>query len=647
MCGFAGFLGGLGDGKRGDRAELAAAARSMAQTLYHRGPDDEGVWTDPDHGLAFAFRRLAIIDLTPAGHQPMISADGSKTMVFNGEIYNAEELRQRLEPMDWRGHSDTEVLIEALNRWGVETTLARVDGMFALALWDAKTKTLTLARDRFGEKPLYWGRSNGVLLFGSELKALRRHPQFDATLDPSAIQAYLRWNWFPDPLTPFAAVRTVPPGHYLTIPADGGSGGERLTQYWSARAIATLAIPFTGSFGDAVDRVGDLLAKSVRRRLVSDVPVAVFLSGGIDSSLLGAFAAQAHPGLKSYSIAFDDAYLDESPFAAEAARHLGLDHQALPVRESDVLALVPGIAALLDAPLGDSAALPLALLAKLAGREVRVALSGDGADELFGGYGTQVTVADDWNRIQSIPGRKTLGRLLAMIPPAGLNKLARALGRAVGRKRQSLPGHRLAKEAQLLQAASPAAVAGIHRGLWRGLPPAVAGAHPVPTPWDDAYSLEDALAEAMLSDVTTYLPCDLCVKTDRATMAASLESRLPFLEPDLAALAWSLPSAFKIDRSGGKLTSKAVLRALAAKHIPASLVNRPKHGLEVPSGQWLRGALKDWAGDLLSPARLKAQGLIDPAPVELAWNDHQSGGKGWGNELWGLAVLQAWLDAPP
>lgn len=636
MCGFAGFLGW-----RRDPGELVATAQSMAQTLIHRGPDDDGVWADAENGLALAFRRLSIIDLSPAGHQPMPSADGSKVLVFNGEIYNAEELRERLEPVAWRGHSDTEVLVEAFNRWGVETTLARADGMFALALWDAKAKTLTLARDRFGEKPLYWGRSNGVVLFGSELKALRRHPQFDATLDPSAIGAYLRWNWFPDPLTPFAAIKSIPPGHFLTI-ADQE---QRLTQYWSARAIATLAIPFAGSFDDAVERVETLLAKSVQRRLVSDVPVAVFLSGGIDSSLLGALAARVHPGLKSYAIAFDDSYSDESPYAEQAARHLGLDHQSLKVSETDVLALVPGIAGLLDAPLGDSAALPLALLSKMAAKEVRVALSGDGADELFGGYGTHVSVADDWDKIQTIPFRHALGRMLGRLPAQNLDSLARSLGKMVGRKRQSLPGHRVAKQAQLLQADSPAGVAGIHRGMWRGLPPVVAGAMPIATPWNEPYTLEDALSEAMLTDVVTYLPDNLCVKTDRATMAASLEARLPFLEPDLAAFAWSLPSPFKIDRTEGKLTSKAVLRALAAKHIPSSLVNRPKHGLEVPSGQWLRGALKDWAGDLLSPQRLKAQGLIDPAPVALAWNDHQSGGKGWGNELWGLAVLQAWLDA--
>ena len=611
----------------------------MGQTLLHRGPDDSGVWADETHGVGLAFRRLAIIDLSPAGHQPMQSHDGSMVLVFNGEIYNAPEIRAKLPGVSWRGHSDTEILLEALGRWGLKKTLSRVDGMFAFALWNKKTAALTLARDRFGEKPLYWGWCQDALVFGSELKALGRHPDFDRTLDPTAIAQYIRWNWFPAPSTPFANIRSLMPGQVLELDQ---TGAERVWAYWDPKDAAAAVRPFQGSFAEAAEAVERVLAQSVEWRLRADVPVALFLSGGVDSSLIAALAAPSQPDLKSYSIAFDNAYLDESPYAAQVARYFSLDFHPLRVTEQDALTLVPRLPALLDIPLGDSAAIPLALISQLAGAAVRVVLSGDGADELFGGYGTHRAVAADWQAMSAIPKRRALGRLLACVPPGPLDAVASGLGAMMGRRRRSLPGHRLAKLAQMLQAASPAVMTGIHRGLWRGLPPAVVGARSeTPAAWQTPFTLTDAASEAMLADVATYLPDDLCVKTDRATMAASLEARLPFLNRDLATLAWSLPLEYKI--ADGQ--TKAVLRSILSRHLPAELVNRPKHGLEVPSGQWLRGALKDWAGDLLSPDRLKAQGLIDPAPVAQAWRLHQTGGKGWGNELWGMVMLQAWLDA--
>ena len=641
MCGLAGFARW-----RQDSDTLAATAAEMAQAIYHRGPDDHGIWTDPAHGLALAFRRLSIIDLSPAGHQPMRSHSGRHMLAFNGEIYNAPELKLRLDGIPWHGHSDTEVLLEALERWGVERTLAEADGMFALALLDTQTGTLTLARDRFGEKPLYWGWCNGVFLFGSEVKALRRHPAFDTTLDPSAIAQYLRWNWFPAPSTPFAAIRALPPGHVLTLDAHAGPGAEIVVPHWQARLTAATQTTFEGSFAEAQDAVHAALSRSVERRLRADVPLALFLSGGVDSTLLAVLASQLHPDLKSYGIAFDDAYHDESAYAKQAAQVLGLHHREMRMTEADALSMVPSLPGLLDLPLGDSAAIPLALISRLAAQQVRVVLSGDGADELFGGYGTHRAVAADWQSISGIPGRRVLSGLLSAIPPEPLDRWGRTAGDWLGRKRRSLPGHRLAKTAALLGAASPSVVAGIHRGLWRGLPPQVTGAqNRWPDAWNQPFQLADAASEAMLCDVMTYLPDDLCTKTDRATMAASLEARLPFLEPELAQLAWSLPLEYKIGtRPDGSVSTKHVLRALLLRHFPEDFVHRPKHGLEVPTGTWLRGALKDWAGDLLSPARLKAQGLIEPTAVALAWEDHQSRGKGWGNELWGLAMLQAWLD---
>jgi len=636
MCGLAGFVRW-----RRSKDELSAIAAAMGESLLHRGPDDAGIWVDESQGLGLSFRRLSIIDLSPAGHQPMVSHDGAMVMVFNGEIYNAPEIRDQLGDVSWHGHSDTEILLEALLRWGTEKTLAHLDGMFAFALWERATGKLTLARDRFGEKPLYWGWCNGAFVFGSELKALCQHPAFDGTLDPNAIAQYLRWNWFPAPSTPFAAIRSLMPGQVLELQA---TGTEKLWTYWDARQVATHVSPFTGTFEEATEAVDRALTMSVSRRLRADVPVALFLSGGVDSSLIAALAAPTKSDLKSYSIAFDDAYLDESPYAAAVARYFSLDLHQLRVTDADALSMVPRLSTLLDIPLGDSAAIPLALLSQLASSSVRVALSGDGADELFGGYKTHQSVAHDWDSLSGIPGRQVWGEILGSIPPGPLDALAENFGLMSGRKRRSLPGHRLAKLSQMLKAVSPAAISGIHRGLWRGLPPKVTGARTIiPNAWTAPFTLSDASSEAMLADVQTYLPDDLCVKTDRATMAASLEARLPFLNRELAELAWSLPLSYKIAPD----QNKAVLRALLSRNLPADLVHRPKHGLEVPSGHWLRGALKDWAGDLLSPTRLKSQGLIDPVPVTQAWNMHQSGAKGWGNELWGMVMLQAWLDAKP
>jgi len=632
MCGIAGFVRWPGPAP-----ELEAAAGTMAAALVHRGPDDGGVWADPAAGVAFAFRRLSIIDLSPAGHQPMVSACGRFTLVFNGEIYNAEDLRAALGPLTWRGHSDTEVLLEALARWGIDATLERLDGMFAFALWDAGERSLTLARDRFGEKPLYWGWCGGALAFASELGALARHPAFDRTLDPDALAAYLRWGWIPQPFSPYRAIRALPPGCRLDLAA---AGGERVRPYWSARAVATAAPPFAGDFDEATRQVEAMLAASVARRLRADVPVAVFLSGGIDSSLLASLAVETAPGLKSFTIAFAASCLDESRHAARVAAILGLDHNELPVGEDEALALVPSLAGLLDAPLGDPAALPVALLARLAGRQVRVALSGDGADELFGGYATHPAVAADWRRMSALPMRGAMAALLGLVPTAPLDAAAGALGALVGRRRRSLPGHRLAKLVRALAAPAPAALSGLHRGMWRGLPPRVTGAAGMPTRFDDAFTLADAESEAMLTDVLTYLPDDLCVKTDRTTMAASLEARLPFLDHRLAALAWSLPTGYKLGADGGK----RVLRAILARRLPPDLAQRPKQGLEVPVGQWIKGRLRDWAGDLLSPARLAAQGLVDPAPVAAAWADHQSGRKDWSGELWAVLMLQSWIE---
>jgi asparagine synthase (glutamine-hydrolysing) len=627
VCGFAGFLSTPAEAGR-----AAALAAAMADAILHRGPDDAGVWTDDEAGVALAFRRLAILDLSAAGHQPMVSHDGRHVLVFNGEIYNAEELRPRLGGVAWRGHSDTEVLLEAIARWGIERTLAALDGMFAFALWDRQRHTLTLARDRLGEKPLYYGRCGDTFLFGSELKALQRHPDFEPGLDRAALALYLRWGWYPQPYSPYGAIRVLPAGSFLTVAAGVPS---EPAAYWDARNRAA-AEPFAGGFDDAVDRLEELLTASVKRRLRADVPVAVFLSGGVDSSVLAALIARQIPDFRSFTIGFKAGRFDESPAAEAIARHLGLDHAALPVDEDEALAAVAELPQVLDAPLGDPAALPLWLLSRLASRHVRVVLSGDGADELFGGYATHPATAAAWRRAARFPGRRVLGGLVPLVPAGALNAVAELAGRLAGRHRVSLPGFRLRRWLALMAADSPAEMLGLHRAMWRGAaPPATAA-----TGFGAAATFADPAAEAMLTDALTYLPDDLCVKTDRTTMAASIEARLPFLDHHIAEFAWTLPTAMKLRPGGGK----AVLRAVMDRHLPTSLTDRPKHGLEVPVGTWLKGRLKEWAGDLLSPARLARQGLLDPGLLGLCWRQHQSGAKDWSNELWAALMLQAWLD---
>jgi asparagine synthase (glutamine-hydrolysing) len=635
MCGFAGFLD-----LTQATPDRERVVRAMAATLIHRGPDDDGAWVDDEAGVALGFRRLAIVDLTPQGHQPMASHDGRWVISFNGEIYNHEALRLRLgEGIAWRGHSDTEVLLQAVSAWGVEQALAEFDGMFAFALWDRRERVLTLARDRFGEKPLYWSRSGGSLLFGSEIKALRAHPAWTGGIDRDALALYMRLGWIPAPHTIHPGVFKLEPGHLMRV----GDGKISSQAYWSAaEAAARVENSFTGTAEEAADRLEDLLRQSVGLRMQADVPVGVFLSGGIDSSITAALMGQlsAEP-VHSFTIGFDQAGLDESPHARAVADHLGTIHTEVRISDAEALAQVPRLPLLYDEPFADAAALPTALLAQVTRKSVTVALSGDGADELFGGYGIYRSVPKDWRRLRGLPGGLGLlgatgARLLAG-PAEGLAALAGTL-----RKRRSHPGHRLRREAERLEAGSLAELLGLHYSRWRGMPPLVPGAEraeslfSAPTP-----GLKDDALAVMVLDACGYLPDDLCVKTDRATMGASLEARLPFLARDIAQFAWSLPTGLKIEGE----TGKAVLRRVLYRHVPRALVDRPKMGFEVPLRRWLNGQLRHWADDLLSEDRLRRQGLLDAALVARCWREHRSGAKNWQNEMWHALMFQTWLDS--
>ena len=633
MCGFAGFLD-----LTSSTADRAAVVRAMAATLVHRGPDDDGIWTDDAAGIGLGFRRLAILDLSPQGHQPMTSHDGRFVISFNGEIYNHAALKARLSPdIVWRGHSDTEVLLEAVSAWGVDKALAAFDGMFAFALWDRQQRSLTLARDRFGEKPLYWAESGGCLLFGSELKALVAHPAWDGSLNRDAMGLYMRLGWIPAPHTIYAQARKLEPGHSMTVQ----DGQRRISAYWSARETAArVENSFQGNAEEAANRLEELLRASVALRMQADVPVGLFLSGGVDSSITAALMRQMSGApVHSFTIGFDQSSLDESPHARAVADHLGTVHTEIRISDAEALDLVPRLPTIYDEPFADSAALPTALLAQVTRRQVTVALSGDGADELFGGYGIYRSIPKDWAGLERIPaGLRALGggaaRLLAG-PAEALAGLAGSL-----RKRRSHPGYRLGRAAETLGAESLAQLLGLHYSRWRGMPDMVPGARGLssrfsgPTP-----PVRDAALATMLLDAEAYLPDDLCVKTDRATMAASLEARLPFLDPAIAEFAWSLPTALKIEGD----TGKAVLRRVLYRHVPRALVDRPKMGFEIPLRRWLNGSLRDWADDLLAEDRLRRQGWLDAKLVARCWSEHRSGAKNWQSEIWHALMLQAWL----
>lgn len=637
MCGFAGFLD-IGS----DTPDRERVARAMADTLVHRGPDDSGTWVDDGARVALGHRRLSILDLSPLGHQPMQSQDGRWVVAFNGEIYNHLELRQRLDPVDWRGHSDTEVLLEAVARWGVERALSSFDGMFAIALWDRLERTLYLARDRIGEKPLYWAQCGGVLTFGSELKALKRHPAFDRAIDRDALAAYMRLGWVPSPHTIYAHARKLPPGTVMIVRGDD----RAIRSYWSANERArAVAGTFTGGRAAAVERLNQLLRASVSLRMQADVPVGVFLSGGVDSSLTAALMGELSSGpVHTFTVGFDQQGYDESPYARAVADHLGTRHTEVRVGDDEALALVPRLPAIWDEPFADPAGLPTCLLAEITRRQVTVALSGDGADELFGGYGIYRSIPADWQRLRATPGwTRTLAQGMAALPAAPLNALA-GLASVGGRKRRSYPGYRFKKSFETLSAASIPELLGLHYSRWRGMPPLVPGAGAAETVYTNPSRqpvLDDPALTVMVMDALGYLPDDLCVKTDRATMAASLEARLPFLDHAVVEFAWSLPNALKIEESGGK----AVLRDVLYHYVPRALVDRPKMGFEVPIGRWLSGRLKGWADDLLSEGLLRRQGLLDAGLVSRCWREHRSGAKNWQTELWHALMFQAWLQA--
>lgn len=640
MCGIAGFL----SARAGETGAAEEHIRSMTDTLVHRGPDDGGVWHDGATGIALGNRRLAIIDLSAAGRQPMTSSCGRYVLAYNGEVYNAVELRGELEKEGraFRGHSDTEVIVEACAVWGVPRAFERLIGMFALALWDKREKRLVLARDRLGIKPLYWSFSDGLLLFGSELKALRAHPGFVARIDRSAVASYLRHTYVPAPYAIYQDVRKLEPGKFLI--AECGQE-PRIETYWSLDdAVQTgLSRTFPGDEREACDQLVELLGDAVSRRMISDVPLGAFLSGGIDSSTVVALMqARSNRPVRTYSIGFSQEGFNEAHEAAAVARHLGTAHTELYATPEEARDVIPSLPDYYDEPFADSSQIPTYLVSRLTRQHVTVALSGDGGDELFGGY-TRYFMADryDWPLFESpCVLRCSLARAIRTASPATWNTLARLAPQAL---RPALVGEKLHKLADCLGAGRER----FYQRLishWNSPEELMPGVQEHKTrAWDESLSdrIPDFVARMQYIDTATYLPDDILTKVDRASMAVSLEVRVPMLDHRVVEFAWTLPRAFKV--RGGQ--GKRILRQALGRYVPSELVKKRKMGFAVPIDDWLRGPLKEWAGDLLSPSALKRTGLVEPEPVQRVWAEHLSGVRSWPLPLWSVLMLQCWADA--
>ncbi len=645
MCGFCGFLLDE-DGRAAPTVTaaggFAAVVGRMNERIAHRGPDGDGLWTDEAAGVALGHRRLAIVELSPLGRQPMDSADGRFVIVYNGEIYNFQDLRAELEAAGhaFRSHSDTEVLIEACAAWGVERTVRRLVGIFAFALWDRRDRVLSLVRDHLGVKPLYWTRQGGALLFGSQPKALRAHPAFTAGLDRDALSAYLRFSYIPAPHSIFQGVRKLEPGRILTV-RPGREPEE--TVYWDAEAAARdgLANPLALSDAEATDALEALLSDAVGRQMMADVPLGAFLSGGVDSSAVVALMARrSDRPVRTFTIGFSEGGYNEADAARAVARHLGTDHTELVVEPRHALDTIPNLPDWYDEPFADSSQIPTVLVSQLTRQSVTVALSGDGGDELFAGYNRYLWGDAVWRRMAPLPGamRRTAAGMIQAVRPAGWDALFGLLPEG---RRPRQPGDKLHKLAGVL--AAPDADA-LYRRLvshWDDPDAVVRGGHePKGRVWDAGLAdrVPGFVERMQLLDSVTYLPDDILAKVDRASMGVGLEARVPLLDHRVVDFAWRVPLAQKIRGGQGKW----LLRQMLYRHVPKGLIERPKSGFAVPIDAWLRGPLRDWAEDLLSESALRADGLFDPATIRACWAEHLLGTRNNQHKLWSVLMVQAW-----
>ena len=648
MCGICGAFGDL-------PSAIESILNRQLDALEHRGPDDQGQWHDASAGVALGHRRLSIVDLSTQGHQPMRSKDDRWVMVFNGEIYNFQTLRSELEQtagsIPWSGRSDTEVLLEAISHWGIQEALTRTVGMFAIALWDRRDQCLILARDRMGEKPLYFAANNGLLLFASELKALERFPDRRWDLDRDALGLFLRHSYIPAPHTIYKQARKLKPGTFVEVRRD--ARGEITTTeqvYWSLNQVAEagLAHPYPGTEFDAIEDLKQLLGQAIQQQMVADVPLGAFLSGGVDSSTLVALMqVKADRRVKTFSIGFEESEYNEAHYAKAVAAHLGTDHTELYVTASQAREVIPKLAHIYDEPFADSSQIPTFLVAQLARQQVKVSLSGDGGDELFGGYHRYYWGQTIAKRVGFLPWslRRWMAQGLRILSPKAWNRVYKLFAKALPKRYQfALPGDQWHKFSKVL------AMRDLEHMYWALI-----------SHWDDPYAvvIHGAEPESLISnpavwprgqnfvermmhlDCLSYLPDDILVKVDRAAMAVGLESRIPMLDHRVIEFAARLPVSYKLRQGQGKW----ILRRVLDQFVPPRLIERPKMGFGIPADKWLRGPLRDWAEDLLSESRLKREGVFHPGPIRLKWTEHLSGQRNWANELWDVLMFQAWYES--
>ena len=644
MCGIAGiFL----NSQKADPRRLGAV-EAMASSLHHRGPDESGIWVDREAGIALGHRRLSIVDLSKEGLQPMHSRGEGLVMSYNGEIYNHTELRADLEAQgeQFRGHSDTEVMLAAFERYGIEPALKRMAGMFALGLWDRKQHVLHLARDRIGKKPLYVAVIDGGILFASELKAILAYPEFRAEVDPQALAMVLQQGWVPDNGCIWRGVFKLPPGAMLTVSADdlvfanADHLRQRVRHWWSLEQVAEegQSRPFVLDDHELEEELDSLLRLVVQQRMVADVPIGAFLSGGIDSSAVVALMQdQSNRPIRTFSIGFSGTHYDEAPHAAKVAEHFGTEHTEFNVTSKEAQSVIPDLPGVWDEPFADESQIPTLLLTRLARQHVTVALSGDGGDECFGGYNRHIMQS----RLAPIfkvpqPLRSGATSALSMLSSGFWDKLLERLP-LPGKLSHSFRSESLQKFASILDVADERE---FYDRLLRFGPTSVMR-NPPAGMVDSVPALQDAASRLIYRDMAGYLPGDILVKTDRASMAASLEARCPLLDHRLIEFAWRIPISSKVRDGQGKW----ILRQVLNRYMPETLFDRPKHGFNVPVGDWLRGPLREWAQDILYSTRLKHDGFLDPALVYQCWHQHLSGRRDHGRELWAILMVQTWLES--
>jgi len=637
MCGLVGFCGS-------EYGRLAALA--MLGKIRHRGPDHEGTWVDSHAGVALGHARLSVVDLSASGNQPMHSASGRWVITYNGEIYNFRELRLELNEIgvQFNGGSDTEVVVEAVSHWGVERTLAKLIGMFAMALWDRDASTLYLVRDHLGIKPLYWALQDGVLMFASELKALKGHPNFRADIDRTALTGFFRHGYVPAPSSIYVDTHKLQPGHFLKW--SPGSGAPKLTSFWSLRNIATEGRSQNNKYVDdshAIDELDQLLRDAVGRQMVADVPLGALLSGGVDSSLVAALmqSQSPHP-VKTFSIGFGDRNYDEARFAKTVAQYLQTDHAELYVEPGHALDILPKIPSIYDEPFADSSQIPTYIVSELTKAHVTVALSGDGGDELFAGYNRYFWGNSIWNGSRHVPIgiRKSVAMMLRGLPLGFWNRLA-----AVVPSRFQFPhaADKVWKVAGLIEQADAGSMYRQLVSYWADPESLVINGRELVAPLSDHLVLEDfrdLTSYMQYLDSVTYLPDDILTKVDRASMAVSLEMRVPLLDHRVVEYAWRQPVNRKIRDGQGKW----LLRQVLDRYVPRKLIDRPKMGFSVPVAAWLRGPLRDWAEPLLSPSLIQKQGYLRANVVQSYWAEHLSGKRDWSYRLWAVLMFQAWLE---